>query len=303
MEENRASITSVVTAFSRAYHAAYDSPKIFDDYLAIRLFAEEESKYLEYNMAESLKFLDPELAASCPDQASALKLAMRFNAPTTLSRSRYTEDIVENLVNQGFRQYVILGAGLDTFAFRHPDIAEKIRIFEVDHPASQAQKKERLNNAGLVPGTQHYFLPVDFTKASLAEALGASAFNPREPSIFSWLGVTFYLTHEVVMDTLRTISEISSSGSMVIFDFMNKEAFIPGKASKQSKKIQEIVKTAGEPMQTGLDIDRLSAGLDEAGLFLKEMLRPDEIEARYFKDRSDGYHASEHIHFAYAVVK
>ena len=228
---------------------------------------------------------------------------MRFNAPTTLSRSRYAEDLVEQAVNRGIRQYVILGAGMDTFAFRRPDIAEKIKIFEVDHPATQEQKMDKLNNAGLVPAAQHYFIPVDFARTSLVEALRSSPFDQREPAIFSWLGVTFYLTPEVVLDTFRAIAGISPSGSMVIFDFMDKEAFVPGKASRQSKKIQEIVKTAGEPMKMGFDINALSAGLDEAGLFLKEMLRPDEIENRYFKDRTDGYHASEHIHFAYAAVK
>lgn len=303
MEENRASITSTVTAYSRAYHSKYDHPKIFDDFIAIRLFSKEELEFLEYNLAESAKFIDPGLAEACSDQACRLKLAMKFNAPTTLSRSRYTEDIVEEAIHQGMRQYVILGAGLDTFAFRRPDLAGKIKIFEVDHPATQAQKKDRLSNAGLVPAPQHYFIPVDLAQTSLAEALEASAFNRSEPVIFSWLGVTFYLSYEVVMNTFKAIAGISAPGSIVVFDFMDREAFVPGKASMHSKKIREIVKNAGEPMKMGFDVETLGSVLEEAGFQLREILTPGEIQKRYFQGRTDGYHAAEHIHFAYAAVR
>ncbi len=303
MEENRASITSVVTAYSRAYHAMHDDPKIFDDFLAARLFTKEEMEYLEYNLAESLKFMDPDQAASCPDQARALSAAMRYNAPTTLSRSRYTEDVVEKLVDRGVRQYVILGAGMDTFAFRRPDISGKIKVFEIDHPASQTQKKERLARAGLAPSPQHFFIPVDFNITSLDEALGPGLFNRHEPTVFSWLGVTFYLTYDKVMDTFRSIARIAPGGSVVVFDFLGDEAFDSQKASEQSKKVQQIVRNAGEPMKMAFRSAALGAELDKAGLALKEMLSPDEIEARYFAGRTDGYHASPHYYFASAEVK
>lgn len=302
MEENRASVTSIVTAYSRAYHSIHDDPKIFDDFLAARLFTKEEKEYLEYNLAESLKFMDPGQAASCPDQACALRLAMRYNAPTTLSRSRYTEDIVEELVGRGIRQYVILGAGMDTFAFRRTDISEKINVFEVDHPATQAQKMERLARAGLTPSPKHFLIPVDFAVHSLSEALGQSPFNRNEPTVFSWLGVTFYLTKDEVMDTFRSIARLAPAGSIVVFDFLDDEAFDSQKASEQSKKVQQIVRNAGKPMKMAFNAATLGSELDKAGLMLKELLSTEEIEARYFKDRTDGYHASPHYYFACAEV-
>ncbi len=303
MEDNRASITSVVTAYCRAYHAMYDCPKIFDDFVAPKLFTREEHQFFEYNLAESAKFINPEAAAACPDQAGLLKLALRYNAPTTLSRSRYAEGIVEEFVNKGVRQYVMLGAGLDTFAFRRPELLEKIKVLEVDHPASQAQKKERLHRAGLIPSAHHYFIPADFNANSLEDVLEPSLFSRSEPSIFSWLGVTFYLAYDKVIDTFRAIAQLAPSGSAVVFDFLGAEAFDPGKASAQSQKIQQIVKTAGEPMKTAFHAGTIGAELDKAGLALKELLSPGEIEKRYFQNQPDGYHASPHYYFAYAEVK
>ena len=109
----------------------------------------------------------------------------------TLGRSRYTEDSLEKAVEQGVKQYVILGAGFDTFAFRCPEILEKLQVYEVDHPATQAFKRSRLAEAGWELPPQLHFVPVDFEQESLAEALTRSSYDPQAPSFFSWLGVTY----------------------------------------------------------------------------------------------------------------
>ncbi len=303
MEKNKVSLTAQLTAYARAYHAMHDDPKIFDDFLAYRIFTEEERTNLEQNLANSLKFFDPERAASCPNQATALAWYMRIQgAPTTLSRSRYTEDRLEQAFQQGMRQYVILGAGMDTFAFRRPDLASQLKVFEIDHPLTQAFKLSRLKELGWEIPAQLHFIPVDFTKETLANVLKQSPYDPGKSSFFSWLGVTIYLTRAEVFTTLRTIAGIAPAGSSIIFDYLDADAFIPGKAAKQVQLMQEIVRRVGKPLKAGFDPASLAAELADIGLLLRENLSPSDIEERYFQGRTDGYHAFEHIHFAHAVV-
>ncbi len=303
MEDSRVSLTALLTAYARAYHAKHATPKIFNDTLADRLFTEEERAYFGGSLAEALKFLDPERAAACPDRAAALAWYMRLQGgPITLSRSRYTEDSLVGAVGQGVRRYVILGAGMETFAFRQPELMQRLRVFEVDHPTTQGVKRQRLAELGWeVPANLH-FVPLDFTRASLADALRQSPYDPAVPSFFSWLGVTYYLTREVVFDTLRAVAGIAPAGSHVVFDYMDADAFVPERAAKRMQRMQAIVRQAGEPMKAGFDPSRLAADLAALGLRLLEDLSPADIEERYFKGRSDGYHAYEHVHFAQVMV-
>jgi methyltransferase (TIGR00027 family) len=303
MEESQVSFTALLTAYARAYHATHDDPKIFDDFLAHHLFTEEERTYFGKGLAESLKFLDPERAAACPDQATALAWYMRLQGgPVTLSRSRYTEDSLETAVRQGVRQYVILGAGLDTFAFRRPEMLKQLQVFEIDHPAMQAFKRQRLSKLGWEIPAQLHWVPVDFAKENLATALDRSAYDPQASSFFSWLGVTYYLTRDVVFATLQAIADSTPAGSTVMFDYFDTDAFVPEKAATRMQRMQAIVRGVGEPIQTGFDPSTLAADLASLGLRLHENLSPSDIEGRYFQGRMDGYHAFQHAHFARAGV-
>jgi methyltransferase (TIGR00027 family) len=303
MEDSRVSLTALLTAYARAYHATHAAPKLFDDYLADQLFTEEERAYFGDNLAEALKFLDPERATACPDRAAALAWYMRLQGgPITLSRSRYTEDSLVGALSQGVRQYVILGAGMETFAFRQPELMRRLHVFEIDHPATQAFKRQRLAELGWELPAHLHFVPLDFTQEGLAAALRRSPYDPQAASFFSWLGVTYYLTREVVFDTLRAIAGVAPAGSLVVFDYMDLDAFVPERAAKRMQRMQAIVRQAGEPMRAGFDPSRLAADLEAMGLRLREDLSPADIEERYFRGRSDGYHAYEHVHFAQVMV-
>jgi methyltransferase (TIGR00027 family) len=303
MEEKQAGITALGTAYARAYHATHDSPKIFDDFLADRLFTKEEHNHLDENLASTLKAIDSDLAATNPDQATALAWVMQLmHAPVTLSRSRYTEDSLEAAVQQGVRQVVILGAGFDTFAFRRPDLITQLQVFEVDHPVTQAMKRERIAVAGWEIPAQLHFVPVDFTQESLTAALQRSSYDPGKLTFVSWLGVTYYLSRDVVFATLRAIAGIAPSGSTVVFDYMDADAFVPGKAAKRTQLMHGIARQVGEPMKTGFDPLLVADDLERLGLKLQENLSPVDIEGRYFQGRTDRYHAFEHVHFARAVV-
>jgi methyltransferase (TIGR00027 family) len=303
MDGMKVSYTALLTAYARAYHATHDNPKIFDDFLAEALFTESERALFGQGLAESLKFFDAERAAASPDQATALAWYMQLQGgPVTLSRSRYTEDCLAAAVEAGVEQYVILGAGLETFAFRQPNLLERLNVFEVDHPATQAFKQQRLAELGWELPAHLHFVPVDFSNGSLAAGLQGSAYDRQKAAFFSWLGVTYYLTPAAVTDTWQTIAALAPAGSTLIFDYLDAEAFMPEKAAKRVQRMQEIVRNMGEPMQAGFDPARLEAELVRAGLRLEENLDPAEIQTRYFSGRSDAYRAFEHMHFARCEV-
>lgn len=303
MEENKTSLTALLTAYARAYHATHDNPKIFDDYLANELFTEAERAYFGKSLASSLAFFDPELAVACPDEAAALAAYMRLQGgPVTLSRSRYTEDCLAAAVSGGVEQYVILGAGFETFAFRQPEMMKPVHVFEVDHPATQAHKQQRLAQLGWNLPPNLHFAPIDFSTESLAAALQRSAYDSKKISFFSWLGVTYYLPREAVLDTLRALAQVAPAGSAIVFDYLDIDAFDPGKATQRMQRMQEIVRNVGEPMKSGFDPATLASELKQAGLQLQENLSPTEIEERFFRGRAEGYHAYEHFHFARVML-
>ena len=305
MDPNQVSKTAMGTAFMRAYHAAHDQPRIFDDFLAQHLITGEELRIIEARHLAAFQRFFPAEAASCPDQSSALACWMQSNgAPAIVfSRARYTEDILEAAVRQQeVEQYVILGAGMDTFALRRPDLLARLHVFEVDHPGTQAHKRRRLREAGQEHPARHHFVPVDFSRENLGQALEGSAYDRQAPSFFSWLGVTYYLTREAAFATLRAIAEVAPPGSTVVFDYLDAEAFVPERAARRVHIMMRLVERVGEPMLTGFDPASLAADLASLGLHLEENLSPADIEARFFAGRPDKYHACEQAHLARATV-
>ena len=304
MEQNQAGITALITAYARAYHATHDSPIIFDDSLADQMYSKEEHILFDHNLVDMLKLIDPDLAATNPDPATALSWVMQLmHEPVTLSRSRYTEDCLEEAVRQGVRQYIILGAGFDTFAFRRPDLLGQLQVFELDHPVTQAMKRQRIAVPGWQIPPQLHFVPVDFTKEGLTAALQGSSYDPAQLSFFSWLGVTYYLPREAIFATLRSIAGIAPKGSTIIFDYMDADSFAPGKAGKRLQLMRDIAGQVGEPMKSGFDPLTLEDELSRVGLTLQENLSPADIETRYFQGRTDRLDAFEHVHLARATTE
>lgn len=303
MEPNQAGITALITAYSRAYHATHDMPILFNDFLAKHLFTPQESAFFDLQLSTLLKMIDPDLAAQNSDQVSALALVMQLQTgPITLSRSRYCEDELEKAVEAGVDQYVILGAGFDTFAFRHPELADRLKIFEVDHPFTQGMKLQRIAAANWhVPDNLH-MVPVDFTKDNFMDALTGSGFDPAKKSFFSWLGVTYYLSIQSITNTLNAIANNTASGSMIVFDYVDDAGFIAEKACRAVQLMQTIARQSGEPMLTSFEPDKLNLFLKMNGFSLVDNLSPAVIEKRYFQNRQDRYHAIENVHIARAMI-
>jgi len=304
MKEEQASRTAQMTAYNRGYHSSNDSPLIFNDFLAFDLLGGDVWSSIEAQMMAMLRAVNPEAAASFSNVENALGWLMQAGAaaPIVLSRSRYAEELMESAVEQGVGQFVLLGAGLDTFAFRRPDLLQRIALFELDHPATQKHKQRRLDELGWeVPHNLH-FVPVDFTRNRLADVLQASGFDVQVPSFFSWLGVTYYLTRSEVLATLQEVAGISAPGSSIVFDYLDADAYDPRLASPRVRRMIESVHELGEPMLSGFDPLLLGDDLARTGLTLVEDLCPMDIHLRYFMGRTDHYRACEHVHFAHAVV-
>lgn len=299
MKNDQVSLTALISAFGRAYHSINNEPRIFDDFLAKSMMTEETFDFIGHSLANTLAFFEPGNIGLELCEADALAYVMKKQtSPITLSRAKYTEDRLEEAISNGVEQYIILGAGLDTFAFRRPELLEKLQVFELDHPATQDYKQNRLKELGWVISDRLHMIPVNFSKDNLSNVLDNSGFDSSKISFFSWLGVTYYLEFEDILSTLHTIADISATGSIIIFDYLDLDAFNPDNVSERVKLMQEIVKRAGEPMKTGFDPDKLQEQLSIIGLQLMEDKSPEDIQEAYFMERTDGYSAFEHVHFA-----
>lgn len=266
MQEGKFSRTAQRVAIRRAAHQLLDRPRVLDDPLALLIIGADAADELQSN----------------PKEHHAFSRAFRaFMA----ARSRYAEDELGRAVAHGVMQYVVLGAGLDTFAYRNPHPG--LRVFEIDHPATQAWKRERLQAAGIAIPSPLIFVPIDFEQQTLEAGLEDSGFNANSPAFFSWLGVTPYLTREACMTTLGCIAKLPA-GSGVVFDFAVDPALLNAGQRQALAALSKRVAAAGEPFQLFFDPAKLQDELISLGFRHTEFLQGKELNARYFKDRTDG---------------
>ena len=313
MKEDQASFTAMLVAYMRAYHAMHDNPKIFDDFLAYRLIPEDKRALIEqYLSGWNEQLNDTEHAKLRSDNTTSSSLMQVINniineqkwAAQLFSRSQYAEDTLEKAIKQGVKQYVILGAGMDTFAFRQPEMMKKLEVFEVDHPATQEFKLHRLAELEWEHPAKLHFIPIDFTKESLVTALtSSSSYDAKVKTFFNWLGVTYFLTRDEVFTILHSITEIAHADSTIVFDYLDTDAFIFEKSSPQMQKSLEYLRKIGEPMITGFNPSTLAEDIGSLGFHFQENLSPTEIERCYLQGRTDGYQVDEHLYFACAVVE
>jgi methyltransferase (TIGR00027 family) len=210
----------------------------------------------------------------------------RYARAYMVARSRYAEDELARAIGRGATQYVILGAGLDTFAYRNPHAESALRVFEVDHPATQAWKLKRLAAVGIaIPGSL-IFASVDFERESLSDGLERANWRRDAVTFFSWLGVTPYLTSEAMTATLALIATMPN-GSGVVFDYALDRSSLNWLGRLIFDRLSKRVAAAGEPFRLFFEPESLAAQLRSMGFQRLEDLGADQINARYFKDRSD----------------
>jgi methyltransferase (TIGR00027 family) len=265
MEEARPSRTALRVALRRAAHQLYDAkPLVLDDPIAVPI--------LGATYADELR-----RTPTRPDRPFSVALRAFL-----VARSRYAEDTLARAIARDVTQYVLLGAGLDTFAHRSP--YPHLRIFEVDHPATQRWKRELLETTGLPAPINLTYAPVDFERQSLPEQLHTVGFNPAVPTFFAWLGVVPYLTLEAFRATIAFIAS-QPRGTGVVLDYSQPRSALPFLEKLAHDSLASRVQLAGEPFQLFFTPTEIGA---ELGAFhnIKD-IGSAEINARYFANRTD----------------
>ena len=274
MHEVNPSRTALRVALRRAAHQLHDAkPLVFDDPLAVRILGKEFYEEVK-RTPDSVK----------RPFSSALRAFM-------VVRARLAEDTLAAAVRdpqfggQSVRQYLVLGAGLDTFVCRNP--YADVRVFEVDHPATQAWKIEMLTKAGIVAAESARFVAVDFEKDSLRARLKAAGFDERVPTVTAWLGVVPYLTTEGFRATMRLLARFKA-GSEVVFDYSQPREVLPPVEQLMHDSLSARVAMAGEPFQLFFTPAQLAEELEWLGLRVVEDLDSTALTARYLAGRKDG---------------
>ena len=270
----RGSRTAELVAVSRARHLLkHDKPYVFEDPHAIHFVGDRWRRILASRVLDAL----------------VSKILVRKLLPITtqhLTRARFAEDCLEEAARNGVAQYVILGSGFDTFAFRRPDLG--LRVFEVDLAATMDFKRERLAGANMTCPDSLRFVPFDFEKDDLRSALVAAGFDPAKPSFFNWMGVTYYLTGSAIVDNLDRLAEIGSPGSEVVFDYVIAAECVPREDRALFSAMMAFVEKRGEPMISRFDPAEAGTVLNPRGLW--EVVRnesPAEHRRRYLGERTD----------------
>jgi methyltransferase (TIGR00027 family) len=265
MEAATPSRTALRVAMRRAAHQLYDEqPLVFVDPVAVPILGREYLPEVERTQFK----LDKPFSVS-------LRAFM-------VARSRYAEDLLAQAVAKGVRQYVLLGAGLDTFAYRNP--FPEVHVFEVDHPATQQWKRELLASNGISVPANLTYVPVDFEHQQLATQLTGAGFDASVPAFFAWLGVVPYLTREAFRSTLSLIAS-SAEGSGVVMDYGQPRSALPPLEQLGHDSLASRVQLAGEPFQLFFTPPEMAAEL--TAFRTTEDLGSKELNARYFQNRKD----------------
>lgn len=268
MRQGTPSRTALRVAMRRAAHQVLDVPRVLDDPLALRILGADRESELMAN----------------PHAFEAGPVSKYFRAFMAV-RSRFAEDTLAAAVAAGTRQYVVLGAGLDTFAYRNPHAG--LRVYEVDFPATQAWKKWRLGEARIEIPASVVFAPVDFEHQTLAQGLADAGFHSALPTQFSMLGVVPYLTTDALDATWRFVAACGP-GSGIVFDYSIPRAAMSFVARRVYDAMAARVAAAGEPFRTAFDPAELEEHLRALGFQAFQDLDAREINARYLAGRRDG---------------
>lgn len=258
-----------MTAFSaakmRARHRIVDGhPKILEDHFAQQLLGIDA---------------DEIVLSTTPTEGMDHRVTS-----TWILRNRFAEDRLAVARTRNVHQYVILGAGLDSYAVRNAESLNNLIVYEVDDPPLQQWKRQRLQELQIVTPANLRFVACDFEITSLAEALGATTFDAGAPAEVSWLGVTQYLTREAIVETLRWVASLAT-GSEVVLTYV-----VPGEVAESAKKRWAA---RGTRFETFFTPDEILAVLEEAGLVGTEHLTPADAQRTYFEGRTDGLVAPE----------
>ncbi|GLQ49712.1 class I SAM-dependent methyltransferase [Dyella flava] len=261
--------TALLVALQRAAHQLLDEPIVLEDPLALPILGAETE------------------AAMREDPYQYNEPMMRGLRAALVVRSRVAEDELAHAVQAGVRQYVVLGAGLDTFAYRNPHGKTGLRVFEVDHPSTQQWKRRCLSQAGIPVPENLIYAPVDFEHGTLGQGLTEAGFRSDQAACFSWLGVTMYLTEAAIMETLGFVACLPQ-GSSICFDYRVPASMLNPIERVIGEVMGQRAAAAGEPWVSAFDPQVLQQQLLDLGFSEAETCTPDVLNRRYLYRRKDG---------------
>lgn len=300
VKRDQRSRTAEGTAALRAAHQLLDDdPPVLADPFAERLLGADLAPALR-PWAQLRRRVAGQLLGSLPGRAGRLPIGTRRLRAQVVVRSRYAEDRLESAVARGVDQYLVLAAGLDSFSLRRADLADRLRVFEIDHPASQADKARRLESLGSGRPRHLELVPIDFESETLAEALERSSFDSDRPAFVSWLGVTYYLSRDAILATLRFVAGLAPGSEMALDFWSAEERSAADRALLLALRFS--VAGVGEQMVSFFDPESLRALAEEAGLEVVDLVDRNEADRRYLVGRRDGLAMPEFAYLATLAV-
>ncbi|HEX5007814.1 MAG TPA: SAM-dependent methyltransferase [Hyphomonadaceae bacterium] len=281
MEPGKPSRTAMAAAGHRMIHQLVDRPLAFADPLAIAILGPAPPN------------------APGIDAIRAHADATRLLRAQIVGRSLFAEETLARAVARGVDQYVLLGAGLDTFAYRNP--YPQLHIFEVDNPDSGRWKQERLALNTIPVPANVSFVAIDFEHETLRDALARGGFDLQKPAVFAWLGVTVYLTREAILKTLKAVASLAE-GTEIVFDYGEPRDALPAEVQARMQERMAALAAIGEPWISFFRPVEMAALLNEAGFSETEDLDGNAINLRWFSGRADGLATTRLSHYVRAKV-
>jgi methyltransferase (TIGR00027 family) len=275
MKGKNHSRTAESAAALRAAHLLENGPIVFDDPFAIEMTSPRLRRIVKNPVLRwTMRILLGEMVKICGQ---------------ILVRGRYAEDLLEQAPSEGITQYVLISAGFDSFAIRRRDLADTLSVFELDHPATQSMKLQRISSLGIALPKNLEFVPVDFETESISTALGRTSYAADQKTFFSWLGTVPYLTEAAIFSTLKSIASISAPGSEIVFDFAAPIEYAHAQDRPVMEKLMRYTARRGEPIITFFDPEPFLTRVCELGFKVVETVSPEEQDVRYFKDSPIGW--------------
>jgi methyltransferase (TIGR00027 family) len=305
MEDLVASITAMSTSRMRAIHTRRDPQPVLNDPWGDQLVP---ASMLVAAIAQKNPESNNNIGDVSEEELSSISDEFLRGSPAythVIIRARYTEDALSAAIARGTRQYVLIGAGFDSYTLRIPPQANDVTVIEIDHPATQSLKKQRIGKCGLAVSGNVHFVAADLSREGLENALARSTFSSAEPAFFAWLGVTMYLTREANMATLESISDCSAPGSELVFSYIDQKMFEPAGAQQAAlfDDLEKMVRSLGEPFISGFDPASLAAVLSNVGLELEEDLNEFQMVERYDPEGRNGLKPADRSHVARVRVR
>ncbi len=305
MNELQASLTALGTSLVRATHTRVDPQPIFLDPWGDELAPVAALEAYRQRAIERLRALG-RVHVEKPDVPRYAILDEFFPLSPMFAeiviRARYTEDALRAAASQGIKQYVLVGAGFDSFVLRRPPFARDIHVIEVDQAKTQQLKLDRIAKCGLRPSPPVHFVAADFNEEELPAVLSRTPFKRGERAFFSWLGVTLYLTREVNLLALRSFAHCAAPGSELVLTYLHPDAIFSDTVSEPWRSLRRYVASIGEPWCSGFEPADLAEELGRAGLDLIEDLDGPQMLQRYGRAGAKGWSLEPLCHIVHARV-